>query len=230
MLTIHGVPISVHTRKVILTAIEKGIPYHNEPVIPFRPPAGWDELSPTGKIPVVTLADDIALRDSSVICAYLDRTHPKPPLYPTEAKVFADALWLEEYADGTLFREVVQGLLFQKMIRPKVLNQTTDEQAVAAILETAQPRCFTYLESCVAGEFLVENRFGIADIAVTSNLINFHYLGYTIDGQCWPRLQRYFETMLQRPSIRTALADETKVVAKMGLDTTFAKKADLAFA
>ncbi len=81
MLTIHGVPISVHTRKVILAAIEKGISYHNEPVIPFHPPAGWDELSPTGKIPVVT-EDDLTLRDSSVICAYLEKTEPNPPLYP----------------------------------------------------------------------------------------------------------------------------------------------------
>jgi glutathione S-transferase len=230
MLTIHGVPISVNTRKVILAAIEKGIPYHNEPVIPFNPPAGWDDLSPTGKIPVVTLTDDVALRDSSVICAYLDKTHPKPPLYPTEAKAFADALWLEEYADGTVFREVIHGLFFQKVIRPKLLSQPTDDAVVAKILETAMPKCLTYLESCVVGEFMVDGRFGIADIAVTSNLINLHYLGYTIDTQRWPRLNRYFDAMLKWPSIRTALANEMKVAAGMGLDLGFAKKADLAFA
>jgi glutathione S-transferase len=229
MLTIHGVPISVHTRKVILAAIEKGIPYHNEPVIPFHPPAGWDELSPTGKIPVVT-QDDFALRDSSVICAYLEKTQPNPPLYPTEAKAFAEALWLEEYADGTLFRDVVHGLLFQKMIRPKILNQTTDEDVVARILETAMPKVFFYLERNVMGEFLVGERFGIADIAVMSNLINFHYIGFAIDGGHWPRLQRYFTRLLQHPSIGKALANEAPVVAKLGLDTAFLKKADLAFA
>jgi glutathione S-transferase len=187
-------------------------------------------LSPTGKIPVVTLEDDVALRDSSVICAYLERTHPKPPLYPTPAKAFADALWLEEYADGTLFRDVVQVLLLQKMIRPKILNQVADEEAVAAILETALPKCFGYLESCIGGDFLLENRFGIADIAVASNLINFHYLGYTIDGKRWPRLQRYFEHMLQQPSIGKALANEAPTVAKLTLDTAFLTKAHLAFA
>lgn len=229
MLIIHGVPISVHTRKVILTAIEKGISYHNEPVIPFHPPAGWDALSPTGKIPVVTLADDVTLRDSSVICAYLEKTRPKPQLYPGEAKAFADALWLEEYADGTLFREVIQGLFFQTVIRPKILHQTTDEKAVAAILETALPKCFTYLEQCVSGDFLVDGCFGIADIAVNSNLINFHYLGHAIDARRWPRLERYFNAMLQRPSIRTALANEMQVATGLGLDTAFASKADLAF-
>jgi glutathione S-transferase len=229
MLTIHGVPISVHTRKVIVAALEKGIPYYNEPVIPFHPPAGWDELSPTGKIPVVT-EDDLTLRDSSVICTYLEKTHPKPSLYPTEAKALADALWLEEYADGTLFREVVQVLLYQRMIGPKILHQTTDEQVVADILEKALPKCFSYLEGCVGGEFLVGGRFGIADIAVTSNLINYHYLGFAIDDGCWPRLRRYFDRMLQRPSIRAALANEVAVVARLELDSSFQRKADLAFA
>jgi glutathione S-transferase len=229
MLTIHGVPISVHTRKVILAAIEKGIPYHNEPVIPFHPPAGWDALSPTGKIPVLT-EDDLTLRDSSVICAYLEKAQPNPPLYPVDAKAFADALWLEEYADGTLFRDVVHGLLFQKMIRPKILNQTTDDGIVAKILETAMPKVFGYLERNVMGEYLVGERFGIADIAVMSNLINFHYIGFAIDGGHWPRLQRYFARMLQHPSIRAALVKEASVVAKLSLDTAFLKKADLAFA
>lgn len=229
MLTIHGVPISVHTRKVILAAIEKGIPYRNEPVIPFHPPAGWDELSPTGKIPVVT-ADDLTLRDSSVICAYLEKTHPNPPLYPSIAKAFADALWLEEYADGTLFRDVVHGLLFQKMIRPKILKQETDESVVSRILETAQPKVFGYIERNMTDGFLVDGRFGIADIAVMSNLINFHYIGFAIDGGHWPRMQRYFARMLQQQSIRTALAKEAAVVAQLGLDTTFLKQADLAFA
>lgn len=229
MLTIHGVPISVHTRKVILAVIEKGIPYRNEPVIPFTPPAGWDELSPTGKIPVI-VADDLTLRDSSVICAYLEKTQPNPPLYPAAPKAFADALWLEEYADGTLFRDVMHGLVFQKLIRPKILNQTTDDSVVAKILETAMPKVFGYLERNVTDGFLTGERFGIADIAVMSNLINFHYIGFAIDGGHWPRLQRYFERMLRHKSIRAALAGETAVVAKLGLDTAFLKQADLAFA
>ena len=51
MLTIHGVPLSVHTRKAIVTAILKGIDYKFEvviPVIPDNPPPHWSTLSPTG--------------------------------------------------------------------------------------------------------------------------------------------------------------------------------------
>ena len=44
MLTIHGVPLSVHTRKAIVTAILKDIDYKFEvviPVIPGNPPPNW---------------------------------------------------------------------------------------------------------------------------------------------------------------------------------------------
>ena len=105
MLKIYGVPISVHTRKVIIAAIEKKLAFENDPVIPFNPPAGWDKLSPTGKIPVVAV-DDFELADSSVISAYLEQTHPEPALYPRDAKERARALWLEEYCDSTVFRDV----------------------------------------------------------------------------------------------------------------------------
>ena len=151
MLTIHGVPISVHTRKVIVAAIEKNVPYRNEPVIPFHPPAGWERLSPTGKIPVMT-DGDMTLRDSSVICAWLERIHPQPALYPAEAGDYARALWFEEYADGTIFREVVHGLFFQKIIRPNILKEETDASVVEAILDDAVPRVFGYLESEIAGD------------------------------------------------------------------------------
>jgi len=207
MLKIYGVPISVHTRKVIVAAIEKKLRYENEPVIPFNPPAGWDELSPTGKIPVV--ADgDLVLRDSSVICAYLERVHPDHPIYPRETRDFVGALWLEEYADGTVFREVVHGLFFQKVIRPNILKQATDTAAMAAILNDALPKIFGYLERTIGGDYLVAGRFGIADIATVSNLINFHYLGYQIDARRFPKLAAYFTRQLRHPAIETALRAE----------------------
>ena len=91
MLRIHGIPISVHTRKVIVAANEKGVAYRNEPVIPFTAPPEWAELSPTGKIPVVQ-AGDIVVRDSSIICQWLEREHPGHALYPSGREAWVKAL------------------------------------------------------------------------------------------------------------------------------------------
>ena len=217
MLKIYGVPISVHTRKVIVAAIEKKLTFEIDPVIPFNPPAGWDRLSPTGKIPVAVI-DDIELADSSVISAYLEQTHPEPALYPREARERARALWLEEYCDGTLFREVVHGLFFQTVIRPKILQQPSDRAAVDAILTQALPKVFGYLESQMTGDTLVGGSFGIADIALASNLVNYHYLGHRIDAARYPKLERTFRRLCGHPSIATALRTEQPVAKNMGLD------------
>ena len=56
MLTIYGVPLSVHTRKTVITAIHKNIEYKFEvviPVVPGQPPSNWATLSPTGLIPAI---------------------------------------------------------------------------------------------------------------------------------------------------------------------------------
>ena len=37
MLTIHGVPVSVHTRKVIVAALHKGLAFEVNPVVPLGP-------------------------------------------------------------------------------------------------------------------------------------------------------------------------------------------------
>jgi glutathione S-transferase len=224
---IYGVPISVHTRKVIVAAIEKKLPYELDPVIPFNPPAGWDELSPTGKIPVCTIGD-LTLRDSAVICAYLERKHPDPALYPKDDAAYAQARWFEEYAGGAVFRNVVHGLFFQKVIRPNILKQATDTQVIDNILKAALPKTFGYLERSLTTRYLVGDRLTIADIAVASNLLNYHYLGYRIDGRHYPRLSAFFDNMLRQPSLARAVQQEQKAAGSMGLDQSFLR--DLAAA
>jgi glutathione S-transferase len=222
MLKIYGVPVSVHTRKVIVAAIEKKLAYEVDPVIPFDPPAGWDRLSPTGRIPVCT-DRDLVLRDSSVICTYLERVHPGRRIYPEETRDLMQALWFEEYADGTVFREVVHGLFFQKVIRPAILKRETDAGAVEAILNGALPKVFGYLDAAIDGEYLAGGAFGIADIATVSNLINFSYLGFDIDRRRFPRLGAYLARHLRHPSIAAALRAEQPVAAAMGLDSAFVR-------
>jgi glutathione S-transferase len=167
---------------------------------------------------------ELVLRDSSVICAYLERVHPQPALYPTDPVAYARALWYEEYADGTLFREVVHGLFFQKVIRPGILKENTDSGAIAAILEGALPKVFGYLEHGMNEEAPDRGRFGIGDIALASNLINLHYLGYNVDERKYPRLAASFANWLERPSIRRALDAEQGVAASMGLERGFMQR------
>lgn len=221
MLKIHGVPFSAHTRKVIVAALEKGIAYELVKVIPLAPPPGWLELSPLGLIPVLE-DDGFVLSDSSVICAYLERTRAGRSIYPADAKQFAHALWIEEVADGGLSPHVLRGLLMQRVFAPKFLNQAPDEALIEKSLTEMIPPRLAYLEKTLAGEFFAGGAFSIADIAIGSILLNYHYAGESIGAARYPKLHRYLRGLYARDSFKRALAIEAPAAASIGgLDMTY---------
>ncbi|MBV9834074.1 MAG: glutathione S-transferase family protein [Alphaproteobacteria bacterium] len=220
MLTIYGVPVSVHTRKVIVTALHKGLQFRVEPVIPFNPPANWAELSPTGKIPVADI-DGFNLADSAVICGYLDRLHPAQPIYPQDAKAYAQARWFEEYAGAVLFREMIHGLFLNQVIKPAILKQPTDTAAVSTILADVVPARLAYLEGALTRDYFAGGQLSIADIAIASNLVNFHYLGYEVDKARYPKLAAHFRRMLANKAFAAALEAEKGAAESMKLDRSF---------
>ena len=218
MLKIYGVPISVHTRKVIVAAISKGLPHEVVPVVPVipdNPPPNWRELSPTGLIPALS-DGDFTVADSAAICGYLDRAYPDKPLYPRAAREYAQALALEQYA-GTLFSQVVRPLFHEVFVHPKMQNIPTDQSKIDAVLSSAVPETFGYLDHMATGDFLAGDRLSVADIAVASNLVNYQYIGFDLDRARYPRLARLFDRVLGQPAMREALKRERSVVDSMGL-------------
>lgn len=224
MLIIHGVPISIHVRKVIVTALEKALEHRVEVVFPFDPPAGWPALSPTGKIPVLT-DGDFHLADSSVIVAYLERKSPRPSVYPADPREFGRALWFEEYVDGQIAPEVI-GLFHQKVLGPMLHGAVPDRAVIDRVIGESLPPRLDYLERSLDGDWLAGERASIADFATASNLTVFHYLGFTLDGERHPKLQAHFARTLQRDSFRTALAAEQPFAEKMGLNRDFLRSID----
>jgi glutathione S-transferase len=223
MLKIYGVPISVHTRKVIVTARLKGLPYDLIPVVPVipdNPPPNWRELSPTGLIPVLQ-DGDFTLADSAAICAYLERRWPATSLYPSDPQRYGHALWLEQYASGTVFRDVVRPLFHEVFVHPKVRNIATDPVVVSDVLGRVLPEVFGYLESVSGGSFLAGDALSVADLAVMSNLTTMQYVGFALDRKRFPKLAALYERVVRVPAVAAALQAEQPVVQQMGLDSTF---------
>jgi glutathione S-transferase len=223
MLTIHGVPLSVHTRKAIVTAILKEMDYKFEvviPVIPDNPPANWSTLSPTGLIPVLQ-DGGFTLADSSAICLYLDRKQPEPAVLPADAKDYARALWFDAYAGGTIFRHLVHPLFHQTIVGPNLRKEPADQTVIDHVLTNVQPKILGYLEGQLDGKFLVGNALTLADIAIVSNFIVYQYMGFAIDAGRYPKLSRYLREIAGRDVFQRALDDEKPFVAQMGLDRSF---------
>jgi glutathione S-transferase len=218
MLKIYGIPISVHTRKVIVAALAKGLEHEVVPVVPVipgNPPPNWRELSPTGLIPALT-DGDFTVADSAAICAYLERTHPEKPLYPRDARDYARALSLEQYA-GTLFSQVVRPLFHEVFVHPKVQNVPTDASKIEAVLTQAVPETFGHLDRMAGEDLFFGKTLSIADIAVASNLVTYQYIGFDLYRGRFPRLAALFDRVLGQPAMREALKRERSVVDSMGL-------------
>jgi len=75
------------------------------------------------------------------------------------------------------------------------------------------PPLFTYLEGAIGDrEFLVGDRFSIADIALVSQLAGMRLTRVAIDAGRWPNLANYAETHLARPSFAARLEELKSVM------------------
>jgi glutathione S-transferase len=213
---IYGVPFSVHTRKVIVAARYKSIPYEIIPVVPVipdNPPPNWRSLSPTGRIPAID-DDGYILADSTAIVLYLERKHPRPSLLPADAKELGTALFLDAWA-GRFFHDVVHPLFHNQVVNPNIRKVPIDKAAIDTALWRHAPEAFDYLEHRGPDRFLVGDALSIADLAVVSNLIVFHYLGHHIDEERYPKLAAYFTG--HRDALAPVLEMERPYAERAGL-------------
>ena len=211
-LKLYGVPQSPFVRKARIALEEKGLPYALEAPIPGQ--------HPMGKMPVLRDGERL-VPDSSVICAYLEKVHPAPRLYPEDAADYARALFLEEYAD-TAMTDGMGLIVFERIVKPNFLGQPTDTAKLEELLGTASERWFgkpttvtgqaipavlDFVESQLSADRdTVLPRFSIADVAFGAHLAWLTLAGFEIDEQRWPRTARYQRALEARPSFKATKA------------------------
>lgn len=206
MTIVHGVRLSPFVRKVLCLLEEKGIAYENPGLLPVPKTEELLAMNPLGKIPIFE-DGDLMVPDSSVICAYLERAYPNPPLYPADAKDYARTLWHEEYAD-TRLADAIAIVFNQRVLRPRFFQRECDEDKVQQCLAEQLPPTFDYLEQSIGDrEYLVGGSFTLADIAVCAQLVNLKHAGEGVDSERWPRLAAYVDRILARPSFKTVLVE-----------------------
>jgi glutathione S-transferase len=211
---LHGVNASPFVRKTRVVLAEKGIDYELVPVMPIGVSDEYKKISPLGKIPCYQ-DGEFTLPDSSCICAYLERTHPEPSIYPSDPQQFSRALWYEEYGD-TKLAETLGPIFFQRVVQAKILKQETDEALVARHLNDLAPPVLNYLEAEIGeSEAIVGGRFSIADVAIATHFVNFAHAGESVDAGRWPGLARYLERIFSRPSFKGVIEEEKAAFASM---------------
>ena len=90
-----------------------------------------------------------------------------------------------------------------------IFKQESDETIVRNKIDLEAPKVFDWLESQIGDrEWLVGTRFGIADLTVASQFVNFGHAGESVDGKRWPRLAAYQQRVHARPSFKALIEEE----------------------
>ncbi len=199
--------VSPYVRKVLAAMNLKGLPYEVDPITPFYGNDEFERLSPLRRIPVL-IDGDFTISDSSVICAYLDEAYPGHPLFPADPKDRARARWLEEYADTRLGDLFIWALFYQKVVRPLVWGEPTDEERVHKAQTEEIPAALDYLEGQLPESGFLFGEIGAADIAIATFFRNGAYAGFDADPGRWPRTSWFVQRTLEHPSIAGLLPFE----------------------
>lgn len=205
-IVIYGVPASPYVRKVFALCLEKGIEFDLEPASPLDMPEGFSEISPLRRIPAMrdrsigSEGADGTIADSSAICAYLEKKHPTPALYPDAPYEHGRALWFEEYGDSAIVA-LTGGEIFRPIFFNLVRGEAPDLQTARAAWNDKLPRFLSYLDQQLEGrEFLVGDQFSIADITIACSIMQAELVAsITLDN--WPSLAAHYAAMKARPSI-----------------------------
>jgi glutathione S-transferase len=221
---VYGNIVSPYARKVYLTLEWKGLPFEAIEVLPHAESLPFAEISPLGKIPAFE-DDRIRISDSSVICDYLESRYPEPPIYPRDPAKRAQALWLEEYADTRLQDLVLRGVVLERLIKPQVRGETTDEARLDDILSNRLPPELDYLERQLEergasaegwDRYLVGKALSIADLAITTGFINAKAADFEVDRTRWPRLADYLESIQSLPLFVERARLESEYLSRLG--------------
>jgi glutathione S-transferase len=199
--------VSPYVRKVLACMNLKGLAYEVDPITPFFGNDEFERLSPLRRIPVL-IDGDVALSDSSVICAWLDEVYPDRPLLPTDPKDRARARWFEEYSDTRLGDLFIWGLFYQKVVRPAVWGEQPDEDRVEKTLREGLLREFDYLERQLPASGFLFGEIGLADISIATFFRNGAYAGFEVDPDRWPKVASFVERTLAHPCIASLLPFE----------------------
>jgi glutathione S-transferase len=210
---VYGSSLSPFVRKVLAFAAEKGIELELKPTGLGNQDPEFREASPFGKMPGFR-DGDFAISDSTAIIFYLEAVRPDPVLIPTEARARARTIWFDEFSDTILF--ACGGKMFlNRIVAPRFLGRPGDEEVAAKAECEELPPLLDYLEGVIPDSgFLVEDRLTLADISVASPFVNLRHLDVLVDPARHPRLSRYVEAILDRPSFKSWIEREAAFLAR----------------
>ncbi|HCH23175.1 MAG TPA: glutathione S-transferase family protein [Oceanospirillaceae bacterium] len=215
--TLHGAPLSPFVRKVMFVLKTMDAEYKLRPESPGSFSDDFLQISPLAKIPVLQ-EDEWTQPDSSVICQYLIETNDHSnlkDLIPQDPHARAQVRWLEKYADYEL-APILTFTVFSRRTLRMLSGKEPHEDIAQDGVDNKAPKLLDYLENLLGNNtYFVGDTLTMADVAITTQFVNFMHGGELIDAQRWPKLSAYYQRMYQQETFQALIAREKQTLDKL---------------
>ena len=160
MLRLISATPSPYARKIRIALAEKNIPFELMTEIPWNSTTRTPLYNPLEKLPVLLLEDGDSVYESRFILEWLEVHYPDPPMLPSGINERLAARKVEVVCDGVCDAIV---LLFWERYRAAEHRST---EWMARQLRKVDGGMRALAEWAEDREFVIGDRFGLADIAV----------------------------------------------------------------
>jgi glutathione S-transferase len=205
MLKLNGFHISNYHNKVRIALLEKGLAFDEDAAA--RPSQKDDYLarSPMGKAPFLEVGGEF-LRESQVICEYLEEAYPQKPLMPKDplerARVREMIVFIELYLE-LVVRRLYGHLFFRPAPVPEELKASVDKELAKGIRAL---KAVARFDPYIAGRELT-----LADCAAFVHLPLVSLATRLAFGrdflEALPQVKPYLKMLAERPAFRTVNED-----------------------
>lgn len=209
--TLHGYFRSTTSWRVRIALGFKGIAYDTVPVHLLRDggqqySAEYQGLNPLGEVPCLIVRDGAGvvvarLAQSVAILEYLEETHPRPALLPTDPGSRAQTRQVVETVNSSI--HPVQNL---KVMRQLTADFGTDRAANFDWAKRWIDRHFVGLEALVErtrGRYVMGDAITLADIALVPQVFNARRFG--VDMARFPGLTSVSDAASEHPAFMAAV-------------------------
>jgi glutathione S-transferase len=161
----------------------------------------FKKINPKSKVPVLLRDDGSSLTEFPAIATWLATTNPAAGLIAPEAEGLARALEVMEYCTATIH---MQG--FTRAFHPeRYVVLEADFPTVRARGREFLDKGFAIMDAQLSSKSYILGDFTIADTAL---FYVEYWESHRLKNKLPENLARHFKTMLSRPSVQKAFADE----------------------
>lgn len=181
--------------------LEKGVPVELAEIHPVERPKRFLGLTAPGRVPVLEPGGGAPpIRESSIICEWLEETHPEPALWPADPAVRGWARGQARFVDDLLTANFFLGMRKQAFGR-----SPSDPEDVVDRLHRQLAKHWPALEAALGaheGPWLCGGQFTFADLAALPLAVRLpEWAPHLVpDADAFPRVTTWFAALRDRPS------------------------------